>query len=91
MSTGLPAFLATRKLKPAVSMLITGMRAEFYKKATEITFFSFADVNGMNHSISEAIQSGEGITYEAVSIGRSKEGKEIARFYFTWSFRIKIS
>jgi hypothetical protein len=91
LSTGFPAFSFTWKAKPAISMLITGVRGEFSKKATGRIYFTFDQLAAMQEAIEKTIISGEGETFECVSVGRSKDGKEVARFYFTWSFRVKIA
>lgn len=89
MSTGLPAFQYTWKSKPAVSMLVTGVQGSFAKKATDTTYFTFSHSKQMKLAIEKAIETGEGVTFEAETTGRNLEGKEIARFVLTWSFRVK--
>jgi len=91
LSTGFPAFSFTWKAKPAISMLITGVRGEFSKKATGRIYFTFDQLASMQEAIEKTIVSGAGETFECLSVGRTRDGKEVARFYFTWSFRLKIA
>ena len=89
ISTGLPAFKYTWKSAPAVSMLVTGVKAEFSKKATGWSTFTFRGQQAMKQAIEKAIETGEGVTFDALSVGTNKDGKEVARFTLTWSFRVK--
>lgn len=90
MSTGLPAFSYTYKSKPALSMLVTGMQANFGKKANGYTYFTFSQNRLMKEAIEKAILTGEGVAFEGLTIGTNDAGNEVARFTITWSFRVKI-
>jgi hypothetical protein len=89
MSTGLPAMMAIQGIKPGVSMLVVDLKAEFVKKATSRTLFSCEDVTGFIQAIEKAVETGEGVEYKAVSVGRLADGQEVARFTITWSFKQK--
>jgi len=89
MSTGLPAFSYTWKSVPAISMLVTGMKATFTKKAAGTVIFTFSGCKEMQQAIQKAVDTGESVTLECESIGATREGTEICRFYLTWSFRVK--
>ena len=89
MSTGLPALMAITGSKPPVSMLVVNLQAEFVKKADKRTVFTFDDVQGIMRVIEEAKETGEGMTYEATSIGRLPDGEEVARFKVVWSFKAR--
>ncbi len=89
MSTGLPALLLLRaKGKPA-SMLVTGLQASYGKKAVGKIRFRFEQITGMKAAIDQALQSGEGVVFKAVSIGTNSQGEEVARFEISWSFKKK--
>jgi hypothetical protein len=77
------------KLKPAVSMLVTGLEAAYFKKATGITTFTCEDGWAINNIIEEANKNGEGKTIKIKSTGRNDKGELVAEFFITWSFKVK--
>lgn len=91
MSTGLLAMLHTYRRQPPVSMLVTGLEATYYKKATGITSFYCADGNAVAQAIQEALRTGEGRTLRMRSEGKNAAGEKIADFYITWSFKVKTT
>jgi hypothetical protein len=91
MSTGLLAMMNTHKNKPAVSMLVVGLQAIYHKKATGITTFTCNDGNAMSETIQAAIQTGEGKTFKANSVGRNAAGEVVAEFFIEWSFKAKAN
>ena len=89
MSTGILAMAHLYKRKPSVSMLVVGLKANYYKKATVKTFFTCEQGKLFQQKIEEAVTSGEPQVVEAKSTGRNSEGEMIAEFYITWSFKAK--
>jgi hypothetical protein len=89
MSTGLLALGHLYKRKPPVSMLVTGLKAEYYKKAVERIYFTCMDGDAMKATIEKAIETGEGQVFEATSTGRTKAGELVSEFKITWSFKAK--
>lgn len=89
MSTGLLAMANMYKNNPAVSMLVTGLQAAYYKKATGITRFTCEDGAAIAETVAAAIQSGEGKTFKARSVGRNMDGEIVAEFFIEWSFKRK--
>lgn len=89
MSTGALALSNTYKQFPTVSMLLTKMEAQYYKKATSLTFFTCEDGSLISGIVDEARRSGEGKTLTVKTIGTNETGELIAEFLFTWSFKIK--
>ena len=89
MSTGALALSNTFKQTPAVSILITKMEAQYFKKATSLTFFTCEDGLLISGIVDEARKSGEGKTVTVKAIGQNEMGELIAEFLFTWSFKIK--
>ena len=89
MSTGALALSNTYKSDPPVSMLVIKMEANYFKKATGITFFTCEEGQQIENAVIEACKSGEGKIITVQSIGKNKGGEIIAEFSFTWSFKPK--
>ena len=89
MSTGLLAMLYTYKSDPSISMLVTGLEASYFKKATGITYFTCLQGNVIYQTIEEAIKTGDGKSVKITSTGKNNVGEIIAIFNITWSFKIK--
>ena len=89
MSTGLLAMMHIYKRKPVVSMLITKMEANYFKKAIGKTIFLCEEGKQIHDTIEESIRSGEPKSIAAKSIGKNEKGEAIAEFLFTWSFKPK--
>jgi len=89
MSTGIPGFVYSKAAGKPVSMLLVAMDGRFSMKATGRTRFSFTDARLIRDAVDEAANSLEARTVEVLSIGRDREGNEVCRFRFTWSFKAK--
>lgn len=89
LSTGLLAMMHTYKSSPAISMLVIGLEASYFKKATGVTIFTCADGAAISNTINEAILSAEGRTIKTKSVGLNCEGELVAEFFITWSFKVK--
>lgn len=89
LSTGVLAMMHTYKNNPAISMLVTGLEAAYFKKATGITTFTCEQGLAINNTIEEAIASGEGKTIKIKSSGKNDNGELVAEFFITWSFKAK--
>lgn len=87
MSTGVLAMLHTYHQAPSVSMLVTKVESEYFRRATGITFFSCEDGLKLKSVIDEAILSGEAKSCIARSVGVNEKGEVVAVFLITWSFR----
>lgn len=70
-------------------MLVVGLEAEYFKKATGKTSFVCNDGEAIQNAIAATIRTGEGVTVKATSIGTNAQGEEVARFFITWSFKAK--
>ncbi|MCB9284272.1 MAG: DUF4442 domain-containing protein [Lewinellaceae bacterium] len=88
MSTGLLAIVALQG-KPPVSMLVTGIRIEYLKKAREAAFFTCEDGAAIEQTILRALETGEGQLFTATSVGKLATGEEVTRAYVEWSFKPK--
>jgi hypothetical protein len=71
-------------------MLVTRLDADFVKKATGITTFTCNQGKELTAKVEEAIVTGLGTTFEAISIGTSEKGEEEARFRVQWSFKARL-
>jgi Domain of unknown function (DUF4442) len=91
MSTGLLGLLHIHKRKPAVSMLVIKLEAEYFKKAVGRTTFTCDEGEQIKATIEKAVASGEGTTWRAKSIGKNEKNEIVATFYITWSFKAKTS
>ena len=89
MSTGILAMAHLYKRKPAISMLVTRIESDFYKKAVGISSFTCDQGHALRQAIDKTAATGEAVEFVATSIGRNEEGLEIARFQITWSFKRK--
>jgi hypothetical protein len=89
LSTGVLAMMHTYKSNPAISMLVTGLEAAYFKKATGITTFTCEQGLDINQTIEAALASGEGRTIKIKSTGVNSDGELVAEFFLTWSFKAK--
>ncbi len=72
-----------------VSMLVTSNQAKFTKKATGRITFTCNDGALIDKALSQAIETGEGQTFWAKSVGVNSEGIEVSTFNFEWSIKVK--
>jgi hypothetical protein len=70
-------------------MLVIKTEGEYFKKAIDKTTFVCEDGLQIRKSIEDAIQSGDGRTIRAMTIGKNKAGEIVAEFFITWSFKAK--
>lgn len=89
MSTGLLAMLHTYQSNPAVSMLVTQLEANYFKKAIGITTFTCEEGAVVEQAIQQAFTTNEGQQVQVRSIGLNQQGELVAEFRFTWSFKVK--
>ncbi len=89
MSTGILGMAQVHGRNPAVSMLIISLDGEFIKKATDVTTFVCNDGEKFREAVDKCISTGEAQQVNALSVGTNKSGEEVARFHFTWSFKVK--
>lgn len=89
LSTGLPVMAETIETGKKISMLVTGMKAHFFKKADHTIIFTCDAKDVIINAISEAQQSGGGIKFSLISTGIMKDGSKVAEFEFEWSIKVK--
>lgn len=75
--------------KGKVSMLVTGMRCEYFKKATGTISFECTDGVAVHNCVDRAIESGEGQKLTMVSVGKDSAGDMVSQFWIEWSFKKK--
>ncbi|GAA3654672.1 DUF4442 domain-containing protein [Flavivirga jejuensis] len=88
-STGALMISKIKESGKRISMLVTANNATFTKKATGRIRFTCHDGNLMDETIKKAIETGEGQTFWAKSIGVNEEGVEVSTFNFEWSVKMK--
>lgn len=72
-----------------IASLVIKMEARYFKKATGITFFTCHDGLKIKEAVQQAAQNDEPVQITLQSIGKNKNGEEIAAFEFTWSLKKK--
>ncbi|MBK7870234.1 MAG: DUF4442 domain-containing protein [Saprospiraceae bacterium] len=88
LSTGILGLIAIEG-RGGISMLITHIEAEFYKKATGLTTFTCAEGKKIEDIVQKAIDSGEAQQVRVTSVGTNASGEAIAKVTLTWSFKRK--
>ena len=89
LSTGALALAHSYRSTPSVSMLVTRLEVDFFKKATERIFFTCADGELFYHAVNETLEDGLPRTVRAKSTGKNSQGEVVAEFYVTWSLKAK--
>jgi len=88
MSTGLLAMYAMQGKAP-VSMLVTEIRAEFYKKASETLLFECRQGAEVAALVQAALESAAPQMMTMRAMGRLPDGTVATLVEVTWSFRKK--
>jgi len=89
MSTGILSMAHIQDRRPSLSMLVVGLEANYFKKATGRTLFVCNDGRAIREVIERAVATGEATTVRACSVGSNEAGEVIAEFFITWSFKIR--
>jgi len=89
LSTGAPALLALKGADADIVLIIVDLKAEFVKKATTKITFTCEDYILFSQALSRLKQIGDIEAVTATTIGRDTNGDEVARFEFTWSFKLR--
>lgn len=87
-STGILALLAMEG-RGKISMLVTDLRCEFYKKASKTIVFSCNDGKAVNEIITKAIKTEEGQKLTMTSEGKNALGETVTKVWIEWSFKVK--
>jgi hypothetical protein len=89
MSTGALAMAHLHLRRPAISLLVVGVEASYFKKATSRIEFLCVDGKKFEQAIEDAIARKEPQTVRAYSVGKNHVGEIVAEFYVTWSFKAR--
>jgi hypothetical protein len=74
-----------------ISMLVVNLKATYFKKAVDKTYFTCNDGAAIQQTIEQAIITNQSQTITAKSVGLNKAGEPIATFEITWSFKTKTA
>lgn len=89
MSTGALVMANIYKRKPSVSMLVTHMSAEYFKKADAVTTFICRDGIAIKDAVTEAIETNGANIITVKSVGTNAAGELVSEFTFTWSVKVR--
>jgi hypothetical protein len=87
-STGILCLLALHG-KPPVSMLVTRIEAEFFKKASDKLLFTCTQGTEIQELINKTLSTGQPESIRAESVGRLPDGTLACKVWITWSFKAK--
>ncbi len=90
LSTGLMAIIAL-KGRGRISMLVTNVETEFFKKASNTITFTCEEGIKIIEAVQKAIDTGEGVKVTIGSIGTLPSGEIASKVKITWSFKVKKS
>ena len=89
LSTGAPALLSLKGTDADVVLIIVNLKAEFVKKATTKITFVCEDYKLFHQAIAQLEKVGDTEEVTAKTVGINTDGDEVARFEFTWSFKLR--
>jgi len=87
LSNGSLALLAVKGHEPSVAVIITGLQADFIKRATDVTTFTCEGGDLLFDAVKRAAETGEPVEQPISTVGRMPDGTVVAKFTFTWSFK----
>lgn len=90
LSTGIPSRAAIYEATPKTSMLVTGLNAQFTKKAKGRTRFICKDTQKIYQAVQKTNQTGEWETADVETIGYNDNNEIIAKFTYQWSYRTRL-
>lgn len=86
-STAALALLELKRYASSVAFIVVKIEGDFTKKASDITYFTCEDGDKYREAIKKTVETGKAVEVRAKTVGRIKDGTEVAIFYFTWSFK----
>jgi hypothetical protein len=87
-STGVFGVAATQG-RGKISMLVSHVETEFFKKATSETIFTCEQGQELFDIVEKAVQTGEAQTIQMISTGVQATGEVVSITKITWSFKAK--
>lgn len=91
VATGLLGLHQIKNSGKNVAMLLVHHESSFHKKATGKISFICEDGSKIADTVQKAIASGEGESVEVKAVALNEEGVTVAKFSFTWSFKLRRS
>lgn len=91
LTTGALVMYHIKKSGRNVSMLVTGNKSTFTKKATGRIIFSCPDGPAVLKTIQHAVETGAGQTVVLTSAGYDEAGDCVSEFSFEWSIKVKAA
>jgi len=88
LSTGL-LVLTAKESAPPLSMLVVQFESTFSKKANKTLTFRCEQGPELINAIEKAINTGEGVTFTAITKGILPSGEIASEMKVTWSFKLK--
>lgn len=89
LSTGILAMAHLYDHREQVAMLMVNCRADFDKKATDLTVFECDQGALVAAVIAQTLQQPEPRTITMQTVGKNQAGDIVARLEFTWSFKAR--
>jgi hypothetical protein len=89
LSTGIIVMLHINNCGKKVSMLVTGNKCTFTKKARGRITFKCTDGLMVKEMLDLAIATGEGQTFTLRSTGIDEQGDKVSEMDFEWSIKVK--
>lgn len=89
LSTGILVMLHISNSGKKVSMLVTGNRSVFTKKAKGKITFTCNDGIQVKEALHKAVATGEGQTFILTSAGVDEQGDVVSKMEFEWSIKLK--
>ncbi|MCP4459744.1 MAG: DUF4442 domain-containing protein [Cytophagales bacterium] len=87
MSTASACMLAVQDQSPSVAFIIVDLKGSFSKKAIRRVYFTCEQNQKAFEAVVKCIETGEAAQATFETVGKMKDGTEVARFEFTWSFK----
>lgn len=87
-STGI-LVLEALKGHPPISMLVTHIEAEFYKKASQTLVFTCEEGAEIKAAVQQTLSTGAPVTLRMTSTARLPDGTEATKVWITWSLKAK--
>ncbi len=89
LTTGSLVMQAIQETQASVSMLVTGQKANFFKKATGTIHFICNEGSFIKERINKAVQNNEVQRFWLEVNGVDDQGDRVATFSFEWSVKLK--
>ena len=87
LSTAIICLQSLEKFDEDVSLLVTGLEAEFTKKATGVISFICELEESLDPIFEECLSQDKSQTVTLVSNGVDENSESVAKFKITWSFK----